>query len=216
VLNRREFERCLTEALARSGTQHQEHVLCLLDLDRHVVEDLTGALHRRRDAVLGVDLGHGRPAGMVNSRQAPTLPESRSSAEADGSARTIVSPQVRSPSRIAQDSEDGPRSPRTPGCGIQVLQRWQTSGGTTSLRNGQKITSGSTSLANDVMACGDMGASKPTFSGRITSCPSSRSAAPIACGMPANLLYSNPTRKPTRPTLVQNRSALAATGATTP
>jgi diguanylate cyclase (GGDEF)-like protein len=43
VLNRREFERCLTEALARSGTQHQEHVLCLLDLDRFkIVNDTCG------------------------------------------------------------------------------------------------------------------------------------------------------------------------------
>ena len=45
VLNRREFERCLAEALTRSKTQHQEHVLCLVDLDRFkIVNDTCGHL----------------------------------------------------------------------------------------------------------------------------------------------------------------------------
>src|SRR6266498_1456703 len=97
------------------------------------------------------------PVGMANSRQAPTLPESRSSVDLDGSARIIVRPQVRSRSRIAQAREDGPRSPRIPGCGIQVVQRSQTSEGTTSFRKGQKITSGAASLANRRMLSGDIG-----------------------------------------------------------
>jgi diguanylate cyclase (GGDEF)-like protein len=43
VLNRGEFERCLTEALTRSRTQHQEHVLCVLDLDNFkIVNDTCG------------------------------------------------------------------------------------------------------------------------------------------------------------------------------
>src|SRR6266536_844367 len=122
------------------------------------------------------------PSGMANTRQAPTLPESSSSGRLARSARTIVSPQVGSWSRIAHDSEEGPRSPRTPGCGIQVVQRSQTSGGTTSFKNGQKITSGSVRLANRRMSSADIGVGKPRSSGRMTSCPSSRSAAHTVCG----------------------------------
>jgi len=51
VLNRREFERCLGEALTRSKTQHQEHVLCLVDLDRFkLVNDTCG--HAAGDSLL--------------------------------------------------------------------------------------------------------------------------------------------------------------------
>ena len=43
VLNRREFERCVSQALTKSRTQHQEHVLCLMDLDRFkIVNDTCG------------------------------------------------------------------------------------------------------------------------------------------------------------------------------
>ena len=127
------------------------------------------------------------PSGMANSRQAPTLPPSSSSGVLAGSARTMVSPQVGSPSRIAQDSDDGPRSPRMPGCGIQVVVRSHTSGGTTSFRNGHKITSGAASLAKRVMSSADIGVRIWRSSGRMTSWPSSRNAAHSAWGMLANL-----------------------------
>jgi diguanylate cyclase (GGDEF)-like protein len=43
VLNRREFERCVGAALAKSRSQHLEHVLCLLDLDRFkIINDTCG------------------------------------------------------------------------------------------------------------------------------------------------------------------------------
>ena len=100
-----------------------------------------------------------------NSRHAPTLPESRSRASTDGSARTIVRPHVASPSRIAHDSDDEPPSPRMPGCGIHVVQRSQTVGGTTSFRKGQKITSGPASSANRSMSSGLSGGSEPQVLG---------------------------------------------------
>jgi hypothetical protein len=125
---------------------------------------------------------------MANSRQAPTLPPSSSWGVLAGSARTMVSPHLGSPSRIAQDSEDGPRSPRMPGCGIQVVVRSQTAAGTTSFRNGHKITSGAASLANRAMSSADIGVRICRSSGRMTSCPSSRSAVHRACGMLANLV----------------------------
>lgn len=127
------------------------------------------------------------PSGMANSRQAPTLPPSSSSGVLAGSARTMVSPQVGSPSRIAQDSDDGPRSPRMPGCGIQVVVRSHTSGGTTSFRNGHKSTSGAANRANRVMSSADIGVRVWRSSGRMTSWPSSRNVAHSAWGMLANL-----------------------------
>jgi diguanylate cyclase (GGDEF)-like protein len=51
MLNRREFERCVADALAKSRTQHREHVLCLLDLDRFkIVNDTCG--HVAGDSLL--------------------------------------------------------------------------------------------------------------------------------------------------------------------
>src|SRR4029453_18715721 len=94
---------------------------------------------------------------MANSRHAPTLPPSRSSGVFAGSARTMVSPHLGSPPRMAQDRDDGPRSPRMPGGGIQVVVRSQTAAGTTSLRNGHRITSGAASLAKRVIASADIG-----------------------------------------------------------
>jgi hypothetical protein len=126
--------------------------------------------------------------GMVNSRQAPTLPPSSSSGLVVGSARTMVNPHVGAPMRIAQDSEEGPRSPRMPGCGTQVMVRSQTSGGTTSFRNGHRITSGAASLTKRVMSSADIGVRIWRSSGRMTSCPSSRNAAHSAWGMLANLV----------------------------
>ena len=89
---------------------------------------------------------------------------------------------------MAQDSEEGPRSPRVPGCGIQVVVCSQTSGGTISFRNGHKMTSGAASLAKRIMSSAAIGVRICRSSGRMTSCPSSRSAAHSACGMLANLV----------------------------
>jgi hypothetical protein len=73
-----------------------------------------------------------------------------------------------------------------PGCGTQVVVRSQTSGGTTSFRNGHKMTSGAASLAKRIMSSADIGVRTCRSSGRMTSCPSSRNAAHSACGMLAN------------------------------
>jgi|GEM_PF-5864285 len=74
-----------------------------------------------------------------------------------------------------------------PGWGIQVVVRSHTSGGTTSFRNGQKITSGAASLAKWAMSSADIGVRMCRSSGRMTSWPSARNAAHSACGMLANL-----------------------------
>jgi len=51
LLNRREFERCVNEALTRSKTQRLEHVLCFVDLDRFkIVNDTCG--HAAGDTLL--------------------------------------------------------------------------------------------------------------------------------------------------------------------
>jgi len=51
LLNRREFERCVNEALTRSETQRLEHVLCCVDLDRFkIVNDTCG--HAAGDTLL--------------------------------------------------------------------------------------------------------------------------------------------------------------------
>jgi hypothetical protein len=95
--------------------------------------------------------------GMANSRQAPMLPPSSSSGLVVGSARTMVNPHLGSPSRTAQEREEGPRSPRMPGCGTQVVVRSQTSDGTISFRNGHRITSGAASLAKRIMSSAAIG-----------------------------------------------------------
>ena len=75
-----------------------------------------------------------------------------------------------------------------PGWGIQVVVRSHTSAGTTSFRNGHKITSGAASLAKRIMSSADIGVRIWRSSGRMTSWPSSRSAVHSACGMLANLV----------------------------
>ena len=108
-------------------------------VDGHPGEDLARRVDRRRDDVLGIDLAHGGPVGHGELRQAPTLPPSSSSGVLAGSARTMVSPQVGSPPGSPRTATTGAVAPDAR-CGI----RWSCahSAGTTSFRNGHKITSG--------------------------------------------------------------------------
>jgi hypothetical protein len=53
-----------------------------------------------------------------------------------------VTPHSDAPSRIAQSSDDGPRSPGGPGCTTRQRWRLQIDSGIARLRNGATITSG--------------------------------------------------------------------------
>src|SRR6266508_5908195 len=82
MLNRREFERCVTEALVKSRTQHREHVLCLVDLDRFkIVNDTCGhvagdTLLRQLTAVLQAGLRSGDSLARLGGDEFGILLES--------------------------------------------------------------------------------------------------------------------------------------------
>jgi diguanylate cyclase (GGDEF)-like protein len=82
VLNRREFERCVTEVLAKSRTQHREHVLCLMDLDRFkIVNDTCGhvagdSLLRQLTALLQAGLRSGDSLARLGGDEFGILLES--------------------------------------------------------------------------------------------------------------------------------------------
>jgi hypothetical protein len=65
-------------------------------------------------------------------------------------------PQSRSPSSIAQSSEEGPRSPRGPGCTIRQRRVDQIDSGIICFRNGQTISCGSCSRTAASMATAEL------------------------------------------------------------
>ena len=78
------------------------------------------------------------PASRVgNVRDAQTQPPSTSPV-----ASSTVTPHSAISSSIAQSSEDGPRSPRGPGCTIRQRCLLQTDSGMIDLSIGQRISSG--------------------------------------------------------------------------